>query len=131
MALGWIDEELARLEREGLLRARSAPIASPGPFVLRGARRLLNLCSNDYLGLASRSASGTTGSGASRLIVGEVAEHRALEVALADWLGTEDALLFTSGYAANVGIVSALASPGSLVVSDALNHASMIDGCRL
>jgi 8-amino-7-oxononanoate synthase len=131
MALGWIEEELARLDREGLLRTRGGPIALPGPVVERGGVRLLNLCSNDYLSLASRPASGTTGSGASRLIVGEVSEHRALEVALAEWLGVEDALLFTSGYAANVGIVSALAGPGSVVVSDALNHASLIDGCRL
>jgi len=131
MALGWIDEELARLEREGLLRTRGAPISLPGPVVQRGAARLLNLCSNDYLGLASRPSAGASGSGASRLIVGEVAEHRALESALAGWLGVEDALLFTSGYATNVGVVSALGGPGSLVVSDALNHASLIDGCRL
>lgn len=131
MPLGWIEEELARLDREGLLRTRSGPIAQPGAVVERDGVRLLNLCSNDYLGLASRSASGHTGSGASRLVVGEVAEHRALEVALAEWLGVEDALLFSSGYAANVGIVSALGGPGTLIVSDALNHASMIDGCRL
>src|SRR5687767_2060955 len=108
MALGWIDEELARLEREGLLRTRAAAIDLPGPTVVRGGARLLNLCSNDYLGLASRRASGPTGSGASRLIVGEVAEHRALEVALAEWLGVEDALVFSSGYAANLGVVAAL-----------------------
>jgi len=131
MPLGWIEEELARLDRDGLLRTRGSPIAHPGPVVERAGVRLLNLCSNDYLGLAARAASGTTGSGASRLIVGEVAEHRALEVALADWLGAEDALLFSSGYAANVGIVAALSGPGTLVVSDALNHASLIDGCRL
>lgn len=131
MPLGWIEEELARLDREGLLRTRGAAIVHPGPVVDRGGVRLLNLCSNDYLGLAARSASGSTGSGASRLIVGEVAEHRDLEVALADWLGVEEALLFSSGYAANVGIVSALSGPGTLVVSDALNHASLIDGCRL
>lgn len=131
MALHWIEEELARLDREGLLRTRGAPIALPGPVVERGGVRLLNLCSNDYLSLASRAAAGPSGAGASRLIVGEVSEHRALESALAGWLGTEDALLFSSGYAANVGIVSALAGPGSLVVSDTLNHASLIDGCRL
>jgi len=131
MALGWIEEELARLEREGLLRTRGAPIAIAGPVVERAGVRLLNLCSNDYLGLASRAATGTTGSGASRLIVGETADHRSLEVALAEWLGVEDSLLFASGYAANVGIVSALAGPGSVVISDALNHASLIDGCRL
>jgi 8-amino-7-oxononanoate synthase len=88
--------------------------------------------SNDYLGLASRRADvGATGSGASRLIVGDHASHRALERELADWLGVEACLLFTSGYAANVGVLSALAGRGDLIVSDALNHASLVDGARL
>ncbi len=88
--------------------------------------------SNDYLGLAHRLASPhRCGAGASRLIAGECTEHAALETALAAWLGTEAALVFSSGYAANVGTVAALASPDDLIVSDALNHASLIDGIRL
>ena len=71
------------------------------------------------------------GSGASRLIAGEDEAHAELEGAIAAWLGVETSLLFSSGYAANVGMVSALAGPADLVVSDALNHASLIDGARL
>jgi 8-amino-7-oxononanoate synthase len=74
---------------------------------------------------------GAGGAGASRLISGDYEAHRAAEKALASWVGSETALLFTSGYAANVGAISALAGPGDLVVSDELNHASIIDGCRL
>lgn len=71
------------------------------------------------------------GAGAARLISGTAMEHVALENALASWLGTEAALLFSSAYAANLGVVSALAAPGDVIFSDALNHASLIDGCRL
>jgi 8-amino-7-oxononanoate synthase len=92
--------------------------------------------SNDYLGLArvvSRETAGQprVGAGASRLVSGTHAEHLELEAQLADWLGTEACLLFSSGYAANVGTISALAGPGETVFSDSLNHASIIDGCRL
>jgi 8-amino-7-oxononanoate synthase len=92
--------------------------------------------SNDYLGLArvvSRETDGQprVGAGASRLISGTHPEHLELEAELAQWLGTEACLLFSSGYAANVGAVSALAGPGEIVFSDSLNHASIIDGCRL
>ncbi len=131
MALEWLDDELARLRREGLLRTRATPIDRPGPRVVRDGVELINLCSNDYLSLGGRQALGIAGSGASRLVVGDVGVHLALEQALARWLEVESVLLFTSGYAANVGAVAALAGPGSVVVSDALNHASIIDGCRL
>ena len=92
--------------------------------------------SNDYLGLAqvvSRETAGQprVGAGASRLVSGTHAEHLELEAQLADWLGMEACLLFSSGYAANVGAISALAGPGETVFSDSLNHASIIDGCRL
>jgi 8-amino-7-oxononanoate synthase len=121
--LQYLDEQLAALKREDLLREPAQPLDPAA----------LSFCSNDYLGLARLPAiaAAPSGSGASRLIAGERAEHRDLERALADWLGLEDALVFTSGYAANVGALSALAGPGDLVVSDALNHASIIDGIRL
>ncbi|MEO7112309.1 MAG: 8-amino-7-oxononanoate synthase [Polyangiaceae bacterium] len=92
-----------------------------------------SFCSNDYLGLAAVSVelSGNPGAAASRLIAGERAEHAALECALREWLGTESALVFTSGYATNVGVISALAERGDLIVSDERNHASIIDGARL
>jgi 8-amino-7-oxononanoate synthase len=120
--LGHLADELAELERKGLRRAQSAPV---GPAEL-------SFCSNDYLGLAARPAPvAPSGAGASRLIAGERDEHRRLERALASWLRVEDTLAFSSGYAANVGALSALAGPGDLIVSDALNHASLIDGARL
>ncbi len=122
-ALAHLEADLAGLEAEGLLR-------HPRPGSWSPAR---SFCSNDYLGLASRlpSRSGAAGAGASRLVSGNCVEHEAVEGAVAEWLGAEAALLFTSGYAANVGALSALAQRGDLVVSDALNHASLIDGARL
>jgi 8-amino-7-oxononanoate synthase len=122
-ALAHLPGALADLETRGLLRQRPTPKE-------RGA---ISFCSNDYLGLADRSfvADAPVGAGASRLITGEHTEHRRLEGALCEWLGADAALTFTSGYAANVGLLSALAGPGDLIVSDALNHASIIDGSRL
>ena len=121
-ALRRLEKRLQALADDGLLRTRPEPVAEVGR----------SFCSNDYLGLASRVSPGApSGAGASRLIAGERKEHRQLETALASWLGVPDVLLFSSGYAANVGTIAALAQPGDLVVSDELNHASLIDGCRL
>lgn len=120
--LAHLVDQLRQLDRDGLLRRAPEPIAPD----------VLSFCSNDYLGLAARPAPvAPSGAGASRLIAGERLEHRRLEQALAGWLGTEDALVFSSGYAANVGTLAAVAGPGELIVSDALNHASIIDGARL
>lgn len=121
--LAHLPEALEALRREDLLRDRQPPLDPTS----------VSFCSNDYLGLASVPLSGHTprGAGASRLLAGERAAHGELERTLATWLGTEDALLFSSGYAANLGTVSALARPGDVIISDALNHASLIDGCRL
>jgi 8-amino-7-oxononanoate synthase len=120
--LAHLAEQLAQLEREGL--RRHPPAATPAGE--------LSFCSNDYLGLAALPAPvAPSGAGASRLLAGEREEHRRFERAVATWLGAEDALLFSSGYAANVGALAALAAPGDLIVSDALNHASLIDGARL
>lgn len=114
--------QLEQLEREGLRRRAGEPMAPAA----------LSFCSNDYLALGSLLApAAPSGAGASRLIAGERDEHRRLERAFASWLRVEDALAFSSGYAANVGTVSALAGAGDLLVSDALNHASLIDGARL
>ena len=108
--------------------------------MLDGAEVLL-LCSNNYLGLAEhpkvREAAAEAamrwgaGAGASRLISGNMAPHRRLEERLADFKGTPSALLFGSGYLANTGTIAALAGRGDVVLSDELNHASIIDGCRL
>lgn len=102
---------------------------------------LVSFASNDYLGLTQhpvvRAAAHDaierwgTGSGSARLIVGSRPVHSALEAALAEWKGAERALLFPTGFAANLGVLSALAGPDATIVSDELNHASIIDGCRL
>ncbi len=133
--LAFLERELEALRCEGRLRLRSQA------RLRMGIEGRLNLCSNDYLGYVAtgrlaRAARGVVdeqdpGAGASRLVFGERAAHRNLERAIAGWLGTEDALVFTSGYAANVGTISALVGRDDIVVSDALNHASIIDGCRL
>ena len=118
-----LEVSLADLDSSSLKRVRPAAQAA----------NAVTFCSNDYLGLASivQEVRGAAGSAASRLISGERLEHVALEQALAKWLGSESALAFSSGYAANVGLISALAARGDLIVSDAMNHASIIDGARL
>jgi 8-amino-7-oxononanoate synthase len=121
-ALRFLDEALLDLERRNLLRRRPAP-APEGQ---------LSFCSNDYLALAARPPPArASGSGASRLVTGERREHVELERAAADLVGQPEALVFSSGYAANVGVLAALAGPDELIVSDALNHASIVDGARL
>ncbi|MET8791267.1 8-amino-7-oxononanoate synthase [Streptomyces pseudogriseolus] len=132
MAFGWIDEQAELRRRAGLVRTlRPRPAGTP----------LLDLASNDYLGLArhpevtegAARAARTWGGGAtgSRLVTGTTELHAELERELADFCGFEAALVFSSGYAANLAAVTALAPHGSLIVSDAGNHASLIDGCRL
>jgi 8-amino-7-oxononanoate synthase len=120
--LGFLDGALAGAKERDLLRERPAPTDG----------RALSFCSNDYLGLAAEQAPPeASGAGASRLVTGDRPIHARLEAAAAELVGQPAALVFTSGYAANVGLMSALAGPGDLVVSDALNHASIIDGARL
>lgn len=125
--------QLDRLASQGLLRV-------PEGLEAVGARQdttSLMATSNDYLGLARRNVSRETlsgspvGAGASRLVYGTAPEHLTLERSVADWVGSEAALLFSSGYAANVGTLQSLADRDAVVISDRLNHASIIDGCRL
>ncbi|MBD3265866.1 8-amino-7-oxononanoate synthase [bacterium] len=112
----------------------------PG-YLIRNGKQILNLCSNDYLGLAS-DAEGKEeaklladilpyGGGASRLVTGNLAIHHELEKSLAAWKGTEGAVIFPSGYQTNVGLLSSLAAKGDAIFCDRLNHASLLDGCRL
>src|SRR6185437_16607795 len=135
-----IEERLAELERRGLSRRLRLVSGPQGPTVLLDGQPVLLLCSNNYLGLADhprvREAAADAamrwgvGAGASRLVSGTMTVHRRLEDRLAAFEGSEAALLFGSGYLANLGVVSALAGEGSVVFSDALNHASIVDGCR-
>lgn len=140
-ALDFLTEALRELEERGL-RRRPRPIDGPQREIVRvDGREALNFSSNNYLGLADsptlRDAirrildEHGVGAGASRLIVGNLRPHRRLEAELAAFQGTPAALLFNSGYQANVGVLSALAGPEDVLFSDALNHASLIDGCRL
>jgi 8-amino-7-oxononanoate synthase len=124
-------------------RLRACPPAS-GPTrteTTLAGHPLLSFCSNDYLGLAQHpaltEAAATAarrsgfGAAASRLVSGDFPEHRDLEAALAAFVGAPAAVLFPTGYQTNIGVLTALASREDLVVSDAANHASIIDGCRL
>ncbi len=130
--LAWLDAHVDRRRAEGLrreLRPRSA------------ADDRIDLAGNDYLGLSTdpRVVAGAidatrawgAGSTGSRLVTGTTELHGELETELAAFLGTEAALVFSSGYLANLGVVTALSGPGALVVSDAANHASLVDACRL
>lgn len=122
-ALGFLRAELEELAARGLLRS---------PRVVGGDK--IDLCSNDYLGFSAEPGSGQSlpgGAGASRLVSGNRVVHEEAERSAAAWVNLEAALLFSSGYAANVGALSALIGPEDRVVSDALNHASIIDGLRL
>ncbi len=122
---------LTDLEQRQLKRTRRVGIA-PG---------LVNFSSNDYLGLkdhpevvhafTAAAASHGVGSGASHLVTGHGVEHEALEAELAHFTGREKALVFSTGYMANIGVIGALVDQSGAIVSDKLNHASLIDGCRL
>jgi glycine C-acetyltransferase/8-amino-7-oxononanoate synthase len=136
-----IHERLHELSELGLYR-RMRMISGPqGPRVVLDGKPVLLLCSNNYLGLADhprvREAAADAamrwgvGAGASRLVSGTMTVHRRLEERLADFERSQAALLFGSGYLANVGVIAALAGRGQTVYSDELNHASIIDGCRL
>jgi 8-amino-7-oxononanoate synthase len=134
-------DRLAELGRKGLLRRRFARDGAQGPRIVVEGRELLAFCSNDYLGLANhprivRAAVAAAerygvGQGASHLLGGHSVAHERLESALAQFVRIPRALHFSSGYQANIGAVTALAGPEDAVFSDALNHASLIDGVRL
>jgi 8-amino-7-oxononanoate synthase len=136
-----VAERLEELRASGLRRRLRLIEGAQGPRVLLDGRPVLLLCSNNYLGLADhprvREAAAEAalregaGAGASRLISGNMAPHGELERRLAAFKGYEEALLFGSGYLANLGAIAALARRGGVVFSDELNHASIVDGCRL
>ncbi len=129
---------LAQKKADGLYRRRRTLASAQGARVLVDGRELLNFCSNDYLGLANHPAliaaanaaakAYGAGSGASHLVCGHSAEHHALEEELAAFTGRSRALLFSTGYMANTGIVQALVGRGDAVFEDRLNHASLLDG---
>jgi 8-amino-7-oxononanoate synthase len=139
-----LEAGLARLEASGLYRRRRVitrdPQLKPGELRVDG-RRCLAFCSNDYLGLAQdprvaramaeAAMEWGAGSGAAHLVTGHTAAHHALEEQLAEFTGCERALLFSTGYMANLGLVCALAGRGDLIAEDRVNHASLLDAARL
>jgi 8-amino-7-oxononanoate synthase len=137
----WIDDNLAHLRRGGLFRTRRPLQSAQGARIWLRGRELVNFASNDYLNLASdpRLAQAAAraarrygcGAGASPLVSGHLPPLRRLERALARFEGTESALVFSSGFAANLAVITSLIDSDDAVFSDALNHASLIDGCRL
>ncbi|HEX7292075.1 MAG TPA: aminotransferase class I/II-fold pyridoxal phosphate-dependent enzyme, partial [Conexibacter sp.] len=136
-----IEARLDELEQLGLARRTRLVSGPQGPRVVLDGKPVLLLCSNNYLGLADhpavREAAAEAavrwgvGAGASRLVSGTMTIHRRLEERLASFERRQAALLFGSGYLANGGVISALARRGEVVFSDELNHASIVDGCRL
>ncbi len=141
MSLPDLAAELAALEARGLTRRRRTLESPQGARVRVDGREVVAFCSNDYLGLASDprliaaaqrgAARYGVGAGASHLILGHSDVHAALEAALARFVGLPRALLFSTGYMANVGIVTALAGRGDIVYADKLNHASLNDAALL
>jgi len=141
--MGRIRGELARVIEEGRWRTpREFDARGPAGALEGGAPEgVVSFASNDYLGLSAHPAVVAAahdaldrwgaGSGASRLVTGTRPIHGELEDALADWKGTEAAVCFPTGFAANLGVLTVLGGPGVRVLSDELNHASIIDGCRL
>ena len=141
MDLSLLDREIAALKEKGryrFLRRLSTP--QDARIVIEG-REVLNFSSNNYLGLANHpevvealarcAGRYGVGSGASRLICGHMDVHAELEEAVARFKGTEGCLTFSAGYMANLGILSTLGDSGATIFSDELNHASIVDGCRL
>jgi len=133
-----LNDGLARRRAEGLYRERLTLAGPQGSAVTVGGRELVNFCSNDYLGLANHPAvveawqrgarQYGVGSGASHLVCGHSAAHEALEGELAGLTGRPRALLFSSGFMANLGVLSAVLQRGDAVFEDRLNHASLLDG---
>ena len=136
-----LHKSLSLKKSQNLYRHRRIVSSPQGAEIVVDGQSVLSFCSNDYLGLASHpdviaalqegaSAYGV-GSGASHLVTGHSCAHHELENALAKWTGRERALLFSSGYMANIGVISALCQRHDTVLQDRLNHASLLDGARL
>ena len=138
----WAEEQIDAIHAAGQWRSpRNFDAAGPGGVLTISQQQVVSFASNDYLGLSQHPAVRSAaidaigrwgaGSGASRLVVGSRPVHHDLETALAAWRGTEAAVVFPTGFAANLGVLSTFAGPGVHVFSDSLNHASIVDGCRL
>jgi glycine C-acetyltransferase len=139
--LAFIDDELATLREQHLYRPLRVMSSAQGPVCVIDGREVISLSSNDYLGLthhprlraaALRAVEAYgAGSGAVRTIAGTMSLHEELEAELADFKAVEATLTFQSGFTANTGVIPTITGEADLIVSDALNHASIIDGMRL
>jgi glycine C-acetyltransferase len=139
--LGFIEAELDDLRAKHLYRPLRVMSSEQGPTVVVDGREVISLSSNDYLGLTHHPRLKAAaieavrdfgaGSGAVRTIAGTMSMHEALEAELAAFKGTEAVLTFQSGFTANTGVIPTITGEADLIVSDALNHASIIDGMRL
>ena len=141
MNTSFLQTELKNLRDKGLYRSLRRVEGDQGSTLFIDDREVINFSSNNYLGLANHPALRAAakeaidrygcGSGASRLISGNMTLHEELEDKIAELKGTEGALVFNSGFQANTGVIPVLVGKGDVILSDALNHASIIDGCRL
>jgi 8-amino-7-oxononanoate synthase len=137
----WINRSLETIHRAHWYRSPKTITSEPGPVIELDGRKVLNFASNDYLGLAgderliqaaiAATRQWGTGSTGSRLLSGHRPIHRELEIAIAQWKQTEDAIVFSSGYLANLGTITALVGPRDLILSDAYNHSSLKNGAKL
>ena len=137
----WFQRQLQATEEQGLTRTLSSFSTGNETEVLVEGKKLLLFSSNNYLGLSTdprlkkKAIQGIsrygTGSGGARLTTGNMVIHEHLEREIAELKRTEAAILFSSGYLANIGLISSVMNEGDVIFSDALNHASIIDGCRL
>jgi len=141
MRADFLNVELQQIKDAGLYRQLRRVDGDQGPTLMLDGREVINFSSNNYLGLANHPALAAaakaaidrygSGSGASRLISGNMTLHEELEAKLAQFKNSEAALVFNSGFQANIGLLATLAGEGDAILSDSLNHASIIDGCRL
>ena len=141
MKMSWLENELAGIRNKGLYRELRTIHGAQAPRITMNGRELIHLSSNDYLGLTThpkvkKAAIDAveeygTGAGAARFTGGNTDLTNSLEEKIARFKNTEAAMVFSTGYMANMGVISALMDKGDLILSDELNHASIIDGCRL
>jgi len=137
----YISDELKNIKEAGLYRKLNVVGSAQGTYLKINGREYLSFCSNNYLGLANNPLVVKAvkdavekygwGAGASRLVSGNMELHEALEDEISRFKGKEASIVFSTGYMANIGAISSLVSKGDLVICDKLNHASIIDGCRL
>lgn len=141
MRMDWLNHRLAEIRNKGLYRKLNTIESGQTPRIIKDGKELILLSSNNYLGLTDHPevrkaaidaiAEYGTGSGGSRLTSGNTDLHDGLEKKIAQFKGTEAAIAFSTGYMANTGTIAAMMNKSDLILSDELNHASIIDGCRL